>query len=132
VLTGGRRARESGAAAVESIFAMVFVIVLLLGVVEVAFLLYARNVVAASAHEGVRAVVERGAGAADAELIAGRTVRESAGSLVTELQVGVVLRSSEDLERITVVVSGRVKPFGPVPLPVTMTTSASSTRETPP
>ena len=121
--------RQSGAAAVESIFAMVFVIVLLLGVVEVAFVLYARNVVAASAHEGVRAIVERGATAGDAESMARRTVRDSASGLVNDLNIGVDLRSSGELERVTVVVEGRVKTFGPVPFPITVTSSASSTRE---
>jgi hypothetical protein len=116
---------------VESIFAMVFVIVLMLGVVQVAFLLYARNVVAASAHEGARAVVERGASAADAQSIAGRTVRESAGGLVNDLSVAVDVRPGGELEHVTVVVSGRVKSFGPVPFPVSVRTSASSTREAP-
>ena len=63
-------AGQSGTAAVESIFAMVFIIVLLLGVVQVAFVLYARNVVAASAHEGARAIVERGSRSDDAASVA--------------------------------------------------------------
>ena len=120
---------ESGAAAIESIFAMVFVMVLLLGVVEVAFVLYARNVVAASAHEGVRAVVERGAVAGDAEMIVRRTVRDSAGGLVNDLNVGLDLRPDGETEQVIVVVSGRVKSFGPVPLPITVTSTASSARE---
>ena len=130
VLAPGRTLkRQSGAAAVESVFAMVFVIVLLLGVIEVAFVLYARNVVAASAHEGVRAVVERGAAPADAQSIAGRTVRESAGGLVNDLHVVVDVQPGGELERVTVVVTGRVKSFGPVPFPVSVRSSASSTRE---
>jgi Flp pilus assembly protein TadG len=129
LISGASLRRQSGAAAVESIFALVFVIVLMLGVVQVAFLLYARNVVAASAHEGVRAVVERGASATDAQSIAGRTVRESAGGLVNNLSVAVDLRPGGELERVTVVVSGRVKSFGPVPFPVAIRSSASSTRE---
>jgi Flp pilus assembly protein TadG len=132
VLAGGRLSlpRQSGAAAVESIFAMVFIVVLLLGVVEVAFVLYARNVVASSAHEGARAVVERGGEATDAQSIARRTVRGSAGGLVNDLRVGVDIQSGQDVDRVTVVVTGRVKGFGPVPLPVTVTSTASSARET--
>jgi Flp pilus assembly protein TadG len=109
---------------------MVFIVVLLLGVVEVAFVLYARNVVASAAHEGARAVVERGAGATDAQSIARRTVHGSAGGLVDDLRVGVDIQSGQDADRVTVVVSGRVKSFGPVPLPVTVTSAASSARET--
>ena len=108
---------------------MVFVVVLLLGVVEVAFVLYARNVVAASAHEGVRAVVERGAVAGDAETIARRTVRDSARDLVDDLNVGVDLLGGVGTEQVTVVVSGRVKSFGPVPLPIIVRSTASSSRE---
>ena len=129
MLTQSRpHAHQSGAAAVESIFAMVLVVVLLLGVVEVAFVLYARNVVAASAHEGVRSVIERGAEAGDAERIARRTVRDSAGGLVGDLNVGVEFLPGAGTEQVTVVVSGRVKPFGPVPLPITVRSTASSSR----
>jgi hypothetical protein len=46
------------------------------------------------------------------------------------LRVGVDIQSGQDADRVTVVVSGRVKSFGPVPLPVTVTSTASSARET--
>ena len=121
-------AGQSGTAAVESIFAMVFIIVLLLGVVQVAFVLYARNVVAASAHEGARAIVERGSRSDDAASVALATVRGSAGGLVDDLRVGVDLQG-ENAGAVTVVVSGRVKSFGPVPFPIPLTSTATSTRE---
>jgi hypothetical protein len=49
--------------------------------------------------------------------------------LVDDLEVGVDLRSDGDIERITVVVSGHLKPFGPVPLPLTVRSTAASVRE---
>jgi hypothetical protein len=121
---------ERGSAAIESVFSIVVVIFMMLGVVEIAFSLYARNVVAASAHEGARAAIERGRSTAEAEAIATETVRRSAGGLVDELGVDVGSQLIEGRSVVNVVVTGRVKPFGPIPFPMHLRTEASAVEET--
>lgn len=124
------RRDQSGSAAVESVFSIVILVFLVLAVVEVAFSLYARNVVAASAHEGARAAVERGRSAAEAQAIAVDTVRAAAGGLVDRLGVDVATQSIGTRSIVSVVVTGRVKPFGPVPVPLGLRAEASAGVET--
>lgn len=121
--------RESGSAVVESIFAIVFLMFLVLGVIEVAFALYARNVVAASAHEGARAAIELGRDESDALAIARDTVRRAAGGLVDDLQVDADARRVGDLLLVTVKVGGTLRAFGPVPIPVPLSAVARTTRD---
>ncbi len=122
---------ERGSAVVESLFATVFIMFLVLGVIQVAFTLYARNIVLSSAHEGARAAAEYRSSAADAALAARTTVETSAGALVRDLEVAVeVVDGAGATEIITVQVSGRARSFGPVPFPVTLTATATSSRET--
>jgi Flp pilus assembly protein TadG len=109
---------QLGSAAVESVFSIALLMLMVLGVVEIAFTLYARNVVAASAHEGARAAIERGRTDAEARAVAEDTVRQSAGGLIDDLAVGVDTRADGDRSVVSVVVTGTVRPFGPVPLPV--------------
>lgn len=116
--------KESGSAAVESVVSIVILLFMVLAVVEIAFSLYARNVVAASAHEGARAAIERGRTTADAQAIAVETVRRAAGGLVTDLSVDVASQVLDDRSVVSVVVTGRVRPFGPVPVPMELRTSA--------
>lgn len=100
-------------------------LVMVLGVVEVAFALYARNVVAAAAHEGARAAIEVGRDPQDAAVTARSTVEHSAGGLVTDLQVTTAVSAGEH-PQIRVVVSGVLKPFGPVPLPLHFSSTATA------
>jgi Flp pilus assembly protein TadG len=120
-----RKDAETGSAAVESVFSIALLMLMVLGVVEIAFTLYARNVIAASAHEGARAAVERGRTAAEARAIAEDTVRRSAGGLVDDLAVEVTTRPAADRAVVNVVVSGTVRPFGPVPLPLRLRSQAT-------
>jgi Flp pilus assembly protein TadG len=118
---------ERGSAPVETIGAIVMLVVLTLGAVEVAFALYARNVVMSAAHEGARAVAERGAVAADARELAAAVVARSAGGLVDGLAVDVTTTGT------TVRVSVRAKsaPFGPVPVALPLRASATSFLDSP-
>jgi hypothetical protein len=120
---------QRGSVAVETVFAVVFVMLLLVSVVEVAFALYARNILMASAHEGVRAVVERGAEDADASTIAREVVEQSVGGLVDSFRVGVRERISESRSEVTVTVLGRIRAFGPIPLPIEVTGQATAARD---
>jgi Flp pilus assembly protein TadG len=120
---------DNGSAVVESIFAILILLILVLGTIEVAFALYARNVVAAAAHEGARAGVELGRDPADAAAVAASTVRQSAGGLVRDLDVDTTIRAAGSRSFVTVRVSGIMKAFGPVPLPIPLTSTATVTRE---
>ncbi|MDQ3916303.1 MAG: pilus assembly protein [Actinomycetota bacterium] len=122
---------ERGSATVESIFAIVMLALLTLGALQVAFVLYARNVLASAAHEGVRAAVERGASPADAPPLVASVVRQVAGGLVSDLDVEAGASSVGEREVLTVRVSARVAAFGPVPVEVPVSASASSARERP-
>ncbi|HEV2754610.1 MAG TPA: TadE family protein [Actinomycetota bacterium] len=121
--------QERGSATVESIFAIVMLTLLTLGAVQVAFVLYARNVLASAAHEGARAAVERGAGADDAPAVAGSVVRRAAGGLVSELEVDAAATPGGPRDVLTVRVRGTVAVPGPVPFEVPVTATATSVRE---
>lgn len=126
LLTPWLPANQRGAVPVESTFAIVLLMLLSLGVIQVALALYARNIVMSSAHEGARAAIERGTDEATAAAIARHTVRQATGSLVDDLDVDVnaVTRSGE--LHVTVVVAGIVSDLGPVPFPITLTSKATA------
>lgn len=120
---------QRGSAVVESIFAILILLILVLGAIEIAFALYARNVVAAAAHEGARAGIELGRDPADAAAIAKSTVDHSAGGLVRDLTVRTEAARFGPRSSVTVRVTGVVRSFGPVPLPIPLSSTASVTRE---
>lgn len=113
----------------ESSFAIVILLLIVLGVLEVAFALYGRNVLISSAHEGARAAVERGRDPQEVDAIARRTVESAAGALVDELEISVIERRVGVGSVIRVNVSGVVNSFGPVPLPIRVSAAATATRE---
>lgn len=118
---------ERGSAPLESVFAIVMLVVLTLGAIQVAFALYARNVVASAAHEGARAIVERGAVEGDARALAAYVVERSAGGLVDDLSVDVA--TSERAVRVHV--RAVTASFGPVPVTVPLRATATSFVERP-
>lgn len=126
LLNGGS---QEGSAGVEFVFGSLFVSFLLLAVIEVAFSLYGRNVVAASAHEAARAAIELGGGKADAEAVAAATVARSAGTLVDGYDVSVASTRSQERVRVTVRVVGELDPPGPLPVIVPVDLTATSVRE---
>lgn len=119
---------ESGSALVESIFAIVFLMVLTLGVTQLALTLYGRNVVIASAHEGARAATELGRSEQEAEAIALRTTRSATGSLVDDLEIEVLTEPAGEDALITVRLKGRLGAVGPVPISIPVEAQASSLR----
>ena len=122
---------ERGSAAVESVFAIVMLAMLTLGALQVAFALYARNVVASAAHEGARALVERGAQSQDGSSLAAAVVERAAGGLVKDLRVQVssLPRGSETVVRV--LVRGSTAPLGPVPISIPLRATATSVVATP-
>ncbi len=114
---------EEGSALAESVFAIFFLLALMLGAIQIVFTLYSRNVVRAAAHEGVRSAIERGATGAVAIAAARKATARAAGGLVDELEVEVQRKSSGQASLVTVQVRGRLTPVGPFPfrMPVTAT-----------
>ena len=130
-LAANFRRDQGGAAAIEVTFAILFLMMLSLGVIQVALTLYARNVVAASAHEGARAALERGRDQADAALIARDVVRSATGRLVSDLDVGLTSRRVGNEVAVTVVVTGLVDQLGPLPVPIPVRAVATSSSNLP-
>jgi Flp pilus assembly protein TadG len=115
---------ERGSALVESVFAIAFLLTLLLGTVQVVFTLYARNVVQAAAHEGVRSAIERG-GTGEGPVDAARTtVERAAGGLLTDVDVAASRSALRDGALITLAVSGRLRSLGPLPLRLSVDATA--------
>lgn len=121
--------RERGSVPIESTFAIILVLALVLGAVEVAFALYGRNVVLASAHEAARAGVEVGRTPEEAGAIAEDSARRSAGGLMDDLDVDVAFVDTPGRDVVRVRVRGKLKPLGPVPLPISIDTVATAARE---
>jgi hypothetical protein len=119
---------ERGAAPVEAVFAIVFVMMMALGVIQVAFTLYARNVVDSSAHEGARAGIESGRSLDEAEAMAAEVVRNGAGGLVDDLQVTSDIWISGDDEVLRIRVTGRLRSFGIVPFEASFDRTATASR----
>ncbi len=117
---------ERGAAPAEMTFAIVLLMTLALGVMQVAFALYARNVIAASAHEGARAALERGRTRAEAASIARAVVSRATGRLIEDLAVDVAAVGTAQRRTVIVRVKGIVTDFGPVPLPIVLSSTATA------
>ena len=117
---------ERGAVPIEATFAIVLLMLLSLGVIQVALALYARNIVISAAHEGARAAIERGTDEETAAAIARETVRRASGSLVDDLQVDVrsIQRSGE--LHVAVQLRGVVSNLGPIPFPITLSSRATA------
>lgn len=93
---------------------------MVLATIEIAFLLYARNVVQASAHEGARAALEIGRSPTEAATLAERTVRRAVGGLVRDLEVLTDTSSTNGSSFVVVSVDASVEGFGPIPWPSQM------------
>jgi len=122
---------QHGSSTVESVFSIVFLLLLVLGSIEISFALYSRNVVMTSAHEGARAALEIGTDPETANALATRTIRKAAGNLVRDLRVQTRSELVGSFRRVRVVVTGRMAPFGPVPIPIPLSATATAVQEIP-
>ncbi len=118
-----------GSAAVESIFAMVLLLMLTLGVLQVVLVLYGRNVVISAAHEAARAAIELGRTPEEGHNIAVTTMRRAAGGLLQGMSVRVGAEAEGARYVVTVDVAGTIRTLGPVPIPVPISASATAVRE---
>ena len=116
----------------EFVFVALFATFLFLGVVEVAFAVYGRNVVASSAHEAARVALELGSSGVDGEAVASHTVERAAGNLIEGYEVAVSSHRSGDRVALTVRVKGAMDPPGPLPIRVPVDLSATAVREVTP
>lgn len=107
-------------------FAIVLLMTLALGVVQVALTLYAGNVLTASAHEGARAALERGRSSEDAAEVARDVVKRATGRLIDDLKVDVATSQVGTRRFVSVRVKGIVNELGPVPLPIPMSSVATA------
>jgi TadE-like protein len=123
---------ERGAAPVDAIFGIVILILLALSVIEVALVLYARNVVHASAHEGARVASELGASPLEAPSVVRDVVQGSVGGMVEGLRVAAHVTSVGEQRLVRVRVRAVTRGWGPIPIPVPVETTASATQETRP
>lgn len=117
---------HAGSAVLESIFAMIFVLLLTLGVVQTALVLYARNILISSAHEGARAAVELGVDPADAAEVARGRIERAAGRLVNDLDVAIAVVGTPEREALSVHVTADLAAIGPLPIEVPVDTTATA------
>jgi len=123
------RIDEAGSAVVESLSAVLFVLVLVLGTIQVALSLYARNVVMSAVHDGARAAAEARSSDLLAVTAARATISRSAGSLVEDLHVIATTDVVQDRYVARVTASGRLAVLGPVPIAIPVKFQASTVRE---
>ena len=109
--------------------AIVLLLTLALGVVQVSLVLYARNVVISASHEAARALVELGRDPDEGHQIALTTVRNASGGLLGDPRVQIDAITSGDRYVIRVRVAGMIQTFGPVPITVPVSVSATAMRE---
>lgn len=116
---------ERGNAIIQFPVALLLLMVLTLGIAQVSFTLYAKNVLASSAHEGARAAAENGRSLDDARLIATEVIRRATGKMAELLRVNVdhapVLGGGESVQ---VEVLAELRPWGVVPFSIPMTARA--------
>ena len=120
------RQAERASSLVEVVFSMLFVMILALGAIQVAFFLYARNVLISAAHEGARAAIELGRTPTEAREVAATTVRDAAGGLVSDLGVSAAVSGPEAARYVRVRVSGRIRGIGPLPYSMPVTAAATA------
>jgi hypothetical protein len=120
---------EEGSAPVELTFAVVVLMLLSVGAIQVGLTLYARNVVLSAAHEGARAAVELDRRTSDASEAARRLVERAAGGIVDDLQVSTWTIEAGDRLVTHVMVSGLLDVPGPIPVSIPVRTAATASRE---
>lgn len=113
----------------DATLSIIILLVMVLGAVQVALTLYARNVVAAAAHEGARAAIELGRNPHDALVVARSSVERSAGGLVDRMRVTMSLDSTGARSVVQVRVTGLLNSPGPVPLKFPVSSVATSSRQ---
>ena len=105
-------------------FAIVFLLVLGLGVIQVALALYGRNTLISATHESARAAVELARTKDEIVEIAQEHVRNGAGGLVRDMSIDVAVSTEGARTFVMVSVTARVRALGPLPVLVPVRTQA--------
>lgn len=103
---------------VETVVGMSLLMVIAIGTIQIATLLYARNVIRSSAHEITRVAVERGAAESDAVAFGHGLVRDSLGRMLEDLDVEVTSTNAGTQRIVTAYIEAVVEPAGPLPVTV--------------
>lgn len=113
----------------DAVFGMFVVLFLVLGSIQVALTLYARNVIVAAVHDGSRAAIEVGGSAADADVVARTTIMRSTGDLIEALRVDVTTQEVADRYLVRVVAKGLLTAPGPIPVRIPVSVQSTASRE---
>lgn len=123
---------QKGAAPLDAVIAIALLMLLSLGVIQIALTVYAHNAVSASAYEGARAAAELGTTASTAQAVAERMVRTTVGGLIEDLRVSVSTMRVPEGDLVRVAVIGRQHSLGPIPVVFPVRATATSVAEAPP
>lgn len=115
---------ERGSAPVDVVFAILFLLLLALGVMQVALSLYGRNTLISATHESARTAVELGRSEDEIEAIAAKHAREAAGGLIKDMSIEATVSADGPRTSVTVSVQAQVHAFGPLPVSVPVRTQA--------
>jgi Flp pilus assembly protein TadG len=113
---------QKGAAPVEAAFGLLLLVTVAVSIVQVILVVYARNVMAAAAHEGARMAVERHRDPQTSIDMVSELVANATGRLVEDLGVAVEVVG----RRLHVRVTGTVDAIGPLPVGIWIEGDASA------
>jgi hypothetical protein len=122
------KSRHQGSATIDVIAALVLLIALTLGGVQIALTLYARNVLIAATHDGARRGIELGRTADEATDLARSFVESAAGGLVRDANVSAEAREMNDEFLLRVRITGTIEVPGPIPLGIPFDARATTSR----
>ena len=117
---------ERGSAPVDIVFAILFLLVLGLGVMQVALTLYGRNTLISATHESARAAVELARSQDEIEAIAEQHARGAAGGLIKDMSIDATVSTDGPRTSVIVSVQAKVRAFGPLPVSIPIRTQAAA------
>ncbi len=123
---------QRGSVPLDFVFAVVLLMTLALGAIDVALLLFARNVVKASAYEAARSAIEREGDDALAQAAARETVTSSVGGLVDDVMIELDRVAAGAHRLVAVEVRCRVSLVAPIPISIPVSGRARAIAEAEP
>lgn len=118
-----------GAAPLDAIVGTLILMLIALAAIQVALVVYAQNAVRASAYEAARAAAEVGGSGERAQLVAARTLSQTAGKLVDRIRISVDRRSALEGPVVRVEITARQRSIGPIPISLPIRASATALLE---
>lgn len=118
-----------GAAPLDAIVGTVILMLIALGAIQVALVVYAQNAVRASAYEAARVAAEVGGSGERAQVVAARALTQTAGKLVDRIRISVDHRAALEGPVVRVEISARQRAIGPIPISLPIRASATALLE---